>query len=206
MISGLDWSGDAGDPRKSPNASPLIVTAVIHIDTEHWGRLEEALAAARLRRALPPNYVFHFSGSRPQIRDAFFDELKEVSFRAHARVIDKRMWTPIYLRETTGDERIQSEIVALLFQCPDRVISDQTLLIDGAKNEARKVVRIKTELNRMLSHAGRSGMRKVKSCPDTHQSQGAIVQVADMIAGALHDAGSVSGRYLSRFSSQLVLV
>jgi hypothetical protein len=49
-------------------------------------------------------------------------------------------------------------------------------------------------------------MRKVKACPDDHQSQGAIVQVADMIAGALHDAGRVTGRYLSGFDMKIILV
>jgi hypothetical protein len=206
VISGLDWSGDAGDPRKTPALSPYLVTAVVHLQSDHWEALEEALARARRRRSLPTNYVFHFSGSRPQIREAFFDALHGVPFSAHARVVDKRHWTSAYLAETTGDARIQAEIVELIARCPDFLISKQTLLIDGHKRDAGKMVPLKTEINRRLTVAGKAGIRKVKVCPDDHPSQGAIVQVADMIAGALRDIGGARGPYLSSFSSKITLV
>jgi hypothetical protein len=206
VVSGLDWSGDAGDPKKTPGASPLLITAVVHIDIENWELLKEALAQARRNRSLPPNYVFHFSGSRPQIRAAFFDELKRLPLSAHCRIYDKNLWTPPYIRSTRGIARIQAEIVELMIRCPDHLIGGQTLLIDGNTSETKLMAPIKTELNRRLAIGGRASLRKVKACPDDHPSEGAIVQVADMIAGAVHDARSVAGPYLSGLESKITLV
>lgn len=205
ITSGLDWSGDAGDPKKTPGMSPLLVTAVVHIDVEDWDSLEQALAEARRTRSLPANYVFHFSGSRPKIREAFFDEIKGVPLFAHARLLDKRLWTRSYLQATTGDDRIQAEILELLLQCPDTCIGGQTLLIDGSRREARKIAPLKTALSRALTTRGRDGLRRVKACPDSHPTQGALVQVADMIAGALHDAGNITGPYLSGLGVRITL-
>jgi hypothetical protein len=206
VISGLDWSGDAGDPKKTPGLSTLLVTTVVHLDVEDWGLLEAALVEARRKRSLPPNYVFHFSGSRPQIREAFFDELKRVPLSAHGRVFDKNLWAQSYYRETSGLARIQAGIVELMVRCPDHLIGGQTLLIDGKKSETKLIAPIKTELNRRLAIGGRTSLRRIKACPDDHQSQGAIVQVADMIAGAVRDAGSVTGPYLSGLESKITLV
>jgi len=206
VVSGLDWSGDAGDPKKTPGLSPLLVTAVVHLDVENWELLEAALAGARRIRSLPPDYVFHFSGSRPQIREALFKELKRVPLSAHGRVFDKNLWAQSYFRRTNGIARIQAEIVELMIHCPDHLIGGQTLLIDGEKSETKLIAPIKTELNRRLVIGRRASLRRVKTCPDDHQSQGAIIQVADMIAGALHDAGSVAGPYLAGFESKITLV
>lgn len=206
VVSGLDWSGDAGDPKKTPGVSPLLITAVVHIDIENWELLEEALAKVRRKRSLPPNYVFHFSGSRPQIREAFFDELTRLPLSAYGRVFDKNLWTQSYIQRTRGNARIQTEIVELLIRCPDHLIGGQMLLIDGQKSETSLIAPIKTELNRRLAIAGRASLRKIKACPDDHPSEGAIVQVADMIAGALHDAGSVAGPYLAELESKIALV
>lgn len=206
MISGLDWSGDAGDPRKAPHQSARLVTVVAHVDVAEWERLESALERARRARRLPADYVFHFSGSRPQVREVFFNELGSVPFSAHARVLDKTLWTLEYLKSSDGLTRIQREIVELLIQCPDAVVGRQTLLIDDERSKQRMIAPIKTDLNRRLEASGRPGLRKVKTCPDHDPSLGAIIQVADMIAGALHDAGSIAGPYLPRLRRCIDLV
>jgi hypothetical protein len=206
IVSGLDWSGDGGDPRKTPGSSPLFVTVVVHIVETDWHLLETVFEDVRRQRSLPSNYSFHFSGSRPQIRDAFFRSLRTVPIHVHARIADKRQWMPAYMLQTSGEARIQAEIVQLLIQCPDHCISGQTLLIDGSRRDAKKSASIKTDLNRRLSSLGKSGIGKIKLCQDDHPTRGAIIQAADMFAGALRDAGNVNSPYLNGFGSRITLV
>ena len=206
VVSGVDWSGDAGDPRKVPGSSPRLITVVAHVERSDWPVFEIALAAARRQRGLGESFVFHHGKCRPVIRQAFFDELRNVPYSAHARIVDKRTWPVEFIRRTSGDERIRSEIVALILTCADDVIGGQILLVDCPKAEMRNVIAIKTAINQALATHGRAGLRLVKPCPDHHRSQGAIIQVADMIAGALHDSGDTSSPYLHSLRGKIQLV
>lgn len=206
IVSGLDWSGDPGDPRKVPSMSPRFVTVVVHVERAEWHQLEAALATARRRRKLGNEFVFHYGRCRPVVRESFFVELRNVPFTAHARIIDKRTWPHEVIRATSGDERIQSEIVALLLRCPDDVVAKQILLVDSPKTEMKRILTLKTSLNRALSANGRIGFRLVKPCPDHHRSQGAVIQVADMIAGALHDAGDTGSAYFDGLRKKIHIV
>ncbi|MCC7022109.1 MAG: hypothetical protein IT338_04740 [Thermomicrobiales bacterium] len=94
----------------------------------------------------------------------------------------------------------------LLYRCPDRFIAGQTLLIDGKRDEMTVMSRIKTDLNRRLAAGGRESARKIRACSDDHPTRGTIIQVADMVAGALRDVGGVTGPYLSGLVGRIRLV
>jgi hypothetical protein len=46
-------------------------------------------------------------------------------------------------------------------------------------------------INRATRTGGQRGFRKVKCCPDNDNTLGEIVQVADMVAGAVRRAGNL---------------
>jgi hypothetical protein len=166
--------------------------------------LDEALVGVRHSRHLPDGYCFKFSDSRPQIRDAFFAGVAGLSVWIHATVIDKATWPDRYLRTTTGQDRTIEAIMATVLGCRDEFISGQTLLVDSSRDEQRSVNRIRDRLRRGLSDAGRGSFARVKAYPD-HGNEGAIIQVADMVAGALQDAGEAKGPYLVRLRERLSL-
>jgi len=203
IYSGIDWSGDAGDPRKS-GLSPLLVTAIAHIDGNQLPLLHEVLDRVRADRGLSAGFAFRYSASSDRVRAAFFSEFRNVPMSARAMIVDKRRWGPERYR-SRGYERIDECIVSLVCACPPEMIAGQVLLIDQPRKETAAVTRTATAVKRGLRGIGVHPYPQIKPVPD-HRAQGSIVQVADMIAGALHDAGAVEGPYLASLRGRIVLV
>ena len=201
--SGLDWSGDGGDPSRSGSSARLVVV-VATIADDARSVFDEALQRVRRARRLPENYCFKFSGSRPGIREAFFVELARQSASFQATVVDKSTWSEDYLRTTTGQTRVIEAIVETIATCADTFVAGQTLLIDSDRDEQRAVNQIRGRLRRALADADRRSFARVKAYPD-HGGEGAIIQIADMVAGALQDAGEIRGPYLSLIASRLLV-
>jgi hypothetical protein len=205
FVSGLDWSGDSGDPRRTPGKSPLLVLAIAHLAVADWELLEASIARVRIRRWLPADFAFHFHRMSLQVREAMFDELVAIPDHAHALVIDKRLWSRNHVSRTRGDDRLQTSIVELICRCPDDLVANQDLLIDYPKAENAKIIEIKRNLKRALAAHGRTSFRAVKPAPDTGAT-GALIQVADVIAGALQDAPNRGPPYLHRLRERITLV
>ncbi|HEY7033902.1 MAG TPA: hypothetical protein VH482_21370 [Thermomicrobiales bacterium] len=201
--SGLDWSGDAGDPAK-PGSQAYLVFAVAHIAEGDLGRLDAALRDVRRARGLPGNYPFKYKKARPDIRQTFFAALGDIPCLAHILIVDKRLWTPSYLRSTRGTDRINHAMVELIRGCSHEFIGGQVLLIDGARDELPTLRMARQALSRAMSERGGNAFKKVRMCSD-EDPDGSILQVADMIAGVLRDQG-LNSPLLDRLRDRLTLV
>lgn len=206
ILSGLDWSGSPGDPRRTPGCNPRFVIVAAHVRVADVANLDGALAALRGTLRLPPNYFFKHQGAADRTRREFFSTVQGVPFTAHARVVDKMADLDIgYFARTTGPEQITEAIVGLVCGCPDRLVADQTLLIDLPRSELPFIRELRTALRRALRGNARRSFQKVTPCPD-HRVDGSIVQLADMIAGEIHERGRITGPYLDLVMQMIEVV
>lgn len=96
-------------------------------------------------------------------------------------------------------------IVELVSKCPDEFVAGQGLLVDVPAKETVVISAIRDSLRRALASSGRRSFGKVKPCPD-HRADGIVVQVADMLAGALQDQAAMEGPYLTPLARRITLV
>lgn len=204
IYSGLDWSGDPGDPAKSER-SPFLVIVIVHLDGDHLGMLDAALARARRSRHLSPRFSFRYSGARPEVRSALFAEVGTVEWSAQALIIDKRAWGPAYLRGSRGRDRISDGIVTLVLRCADHLVAGQVLLIDAPREEISTINETRDVLRNALAGAGRRSFGKVKPRQD-NRPDGGIVQLADMVAGVLHARERLDDPLLAPIRDRVTLV
>ena len=85
------------------------------------------------------------------------------------------------------------------------LIKDHVLLIDLPKNEQKSVDSYRTALRKALKMSKKPPIRDMRPRPDDRQD-GAIVQVADMIAGEFRKDPGLSDRYLAAIASRIHFV
>lgn len=202
IYSGIDWSGDPGDPDKT-GMSPELTIAMAQIDGGELEVLTAALADIRRGRRLSEQFAFRYSACSTEVRLAFFTRLAPVSVSVTAVSIDKRNW---YAQSRPGrpSEWLDQAIAELVCAAAPSTITGQVILVDRPKSETKAVRATERVIKRALKGAELQPYPQIKPCPD-HKSQGHIIQVADMFAGALRDQGP-SCRYFQGFSKRLVLV
>lgn len=201
IYSGLDWSGSPGREAHDP----LLVIAIVHFDGDELLRLEAELSAVRKALRLTPDYVFkHLGASRP-VQDRVFSILAALNLRAHITMIDKSTWTEEYVRQSSGPDRIRDGIVALVLGCPDALVAKQRLFVDLPRAEMKLIRDQRTAIGQALRGAGRKSFGNVQPRPD-HRRGASIIQMADMIAGEVHEQRGLTGPYLPALRPGIILL
>src|SRR5262245_1265670 len=95
--TGLDWSGDAGNPARTKGVLPILVVASATIATGDLGHLNECLDKVRCARRLPVGHPFHHVEAKNGVVEAFFGAIAGLPVSLRAHVIDKRDWGREYL-------------------------------------------------------------------------------------------------------------
>lgn len=202
IVSGIDWSGDPGMSR---GASSLMAFAIVHCNEHELPDVDTALALARLRLGLPANYVFKYQAAALRTEAAVFAAIAELPISVHVRLIDKSAIGSRPMTPAWGKERIRMHVAELVEACPDRLVADQSLRIDLPRSELREITLISTEMRRRLRAAGRASFGKVRPCPDD-SVDGAIIQLADMVAGEARERAGLHGPFLPSLTSRIQLV
>ena len=201
IYSGLDWSGSPG---REPH-DPLLVLAIVHFESEILPDLERELGAIRTNLRLPPNFVFKHLGASTPTQQRLFAALGRLPMRAHVLIVDKSTWTDEYVRRSRGPDRVFDAVIALVLGCPEALVARQRLFVDLERRDMRMVRDLRTAIRQALSGAGRKSFANVQPCPD-HRQHGSIVQIADLIAGEVHEQGGLGGPYLPALGAKLRIV
>jgi hypothetical protein len=204
-ITGLDWSGDPGNPVLTPSRSPLLTYASVHAPIEEIECVKIALREARRKLRLPEDFPFKHSGSSLKTRQIFFAAVNRTPVFCTALVIDKRDWVFSHDAKVSGEERICDGIVELVCGMPDELIAGQLLLIDKPRGELKLVKNYRTAVRKALRGSNRESFDDVRPRPDD-RDESATVQIADMIAGELTDHGGVGGPYLSVIAKRITIL
>jgi len=126
-VTGLDWSGDPGDPKKSAKANHAFVVAICTVALMDHEVLDECLASLRQRLGVSPTHVFRHSDASTRSRKEFFRALSSAPVTMKCLLVDKNDWDSEYLDRTSGPERIRHAIMKLVSLLPDEWIAGQKL-------------------------------------------------------------------------------
>jgi hypothetical protein len=194
----VDWSGSPGRELHDP----LLVLAIVHFDDEALRDLERELAAARAALRLPPDYPFRHVGASVPTHEHVFSALRRLTMQAHVHVIDKTAWTKDYVQRSRGPERICDGVIELILGCADPLVDGQRLFVDLERRDMDQLRDLRTAIRKALRGVGRRSFVNVQPCPD-HRLHGGIIQVADMIAGEVHQHGELTGPYLPTLGGKI---
>lgn len=174
MLVFIDESGDAGF-RVEQGSSPVFVAAmVIFADGDAASATEAALARSEARRLHKTE--FKFSKTRDDVRDLFFQAVRDQPFRVRAIVVEKAVIRSAHLK--TDKESFYEFFVKQMLRHDDGRLTDARVIIDGSGDR---------DFRKRLSAAIRKRMRDgaVKDCRFSNSANDALVQLADMCAGAI---------------------
>jgi hypothetical protein len=137
FYSGLDWSGNPGDPRK-PGMSDQLVIGLAQIDGAELPRLSQVLAAIRDDCGLDGRFSFKHSACSDRVRTAFFSQIFAVAVTTRLVCIDKRTW---YEPRRPGrpSDWLDEAIADVICGSPRHTIVGQVILIDRPKHEMKAV-------------------------------------------------------------------
>jgi hypothetical protein len=202
IYSGLDWSGSPGH---EPH-DPFLALAIVSIVDANLPNLHRGLEESRRVLGLPPSYVFRNVGASAAVHRQLYEVLDDVALDVRTMLIDKRLWTTQFRKSSRGLDRIGDGIVALVMACPDVLVAEQRLLIDLEHRDRRVARDWSTVLRKSLRGTGRKSFGRVQACPDSRREYGDLIQVADMIAGEVHEQGGSGGRFLPTLGAKFQLV
>jgi hypothetical protein len=173
----VDESGDPGTRFRLGSPAIFVVSLVIVNDPTPI-----VVALDALRQAFgKPSYEFKFTAMNDSARERFFLTLAKQDFRAHCRVLDKRLVlnrtsltaTDVYVRVLT---RALGDVL-------DDLVHANVVIDQSAK--VRKAQRQLTERIRGELCLGSSGDAIINDIRFANSRTETLVQVADMIAGAV---------------------
>lgn len=172
----LDESGDTGFKFRQGSTLVFVIALVVVDDP---APLDRAVERLRQQYNLPQRYEFKFSETADRLKERFFRGIQDHDFVIRAIVIDKTMIYSARLREKHW---FYNYVTKLLLKYDDGLIHEATLVVDkrlpGIVNRRHFDTYLRQELN--------SGRRRLKEIKHRDSARDNLLQVADMVAGAIH--------------------
>lgn len=188
MLVLIDESGCPGFKLTKGSTPYFVVSMVIFKDfkqAEDAGKTIE-----ELRQTLSVNPEFKFSKTHPTVKDKFFEEMCHYDFEIRALVVDKRNVYSQKLRNDT--DSFYNYFVKMLMQYDDDVLQDASIKIDGSGDKE-----FKKALTSYLRQ--RIGEHKIKKFKFTDSRKDNLIQLADMVVGAIARSYSDSRKDANRW-------
>ena len=187
--TGVDWSGDPGDPRNNPSDTGWLIVAGCHLAEEDAGDFLDVLGRLKRHLGLQDDHIFKYMKSTDGTRRKYLNMLQSSSIRATAICIDKRSWNEEYLRSTSGPQRTIDALIKLAMAAPDSTVANQILMIDAKRADRRFLSDLRRRMRQVLRENGKDSFKKIVPRPDD-RSDAFLIQAADMISGELRRHGT----------------
>lgn len=198
IYSGVDWSGNSDDA--------LLVIAMVHIEGGDISELDRELDLTRKNLGRDSTYVFKHLAAKRNTHGVFYQAIRRIeSFQAHVLMMNRRAWNLSASKPSHGDHYVCDGIVAMAKACPAHLVDGQMLYLDLPREEKRIVDAIRTEVRKAMRSSRQGSFKDIRPRPDS-RSDGAIVQVADMIAGEVREYAGIGGRYLPSLGSRITMI
>jgi hypothetical protein len=198
--TGIDWSGSPGRVH-----GPSIVFAAIHIDGFAMATLNKELTTARLLLGRPPDFVFSHTEASPDTHRRFYAALSHMPFEADTYALDKATWHQTFGgKGSRGSDCECDGIIRLVMACPALLTAGRMLYLDlpRKKPQRKRIEAIRTAIRKAMRGAQRATFEDVQGRPDD-SGDGAIIQVADMIAGEVREHGALASPHLPPFAYRI---
>ncbi len=191
----VDESGDPG--LHSLKGVPYFVLAMVQLPNRD--PIEE-FAQVRRELRVSPNFEFHFHPMTDFQKRIFFKALNPIPFRVRAAVFLKSQIPP-RLKGLGGTDILIRLITELVLRTSPLDIGDDVLVLDGAAEPVRKVLRI--YLSEACKRARRERPFKKIVSGDSRTDDG--LQLADMVAGAIREhVWRKESKYFNAFRDRVV--
>jgi hypothetical protein len=174
MLVFIDESGDPGF-ELGRGSSPVFVAAMVIFESDADAlATQTAIAESRARRLHKPE--FKFNKCSDEVRDRFFECVRDCHFTVRAIVVRKeRVHSP---RLKADKERFYEYFVKVMMRHDDGVLRDAKVIIDGSGDRA-----FRRNLNAALRRRLGAGVIRDVRFKDSRRDP--LVQLADMCAGAI---------------------
>jgi hypothetical protein len=174
MLVFIDESGDPGFKLEKGSSPIFVVSMVAFADADGAQRSGELID--RLRAKLRVRPEFKFNKCKQAHKDAFFETIRDCPFRARFVVVEKRLIRSAALRSVK--ESFYKFFVRVMMQHDGGTLNDAKVVIDGSGDRSFKQ-QFKAYLRRHLAEGC------VRSCELKNSKRDALLQLADMCAGAV---------------------
>lgn len=173
MLVFIDESGDPGF-KLHRGSSPIFAAAMVIFEDGNAAQATEATIQDAMA-ALGVRPEFKFNKSRAEIRDAFFQAVRDSPFMVRAIVVRKDVIRSTHLR--SDKERFYSYFVRQMMTHDGGTLDDAKVIIDGSGDR-----RFRNELKAYLRRQLGNKLRDVKVAKSHSEP---LVQLADMCVGAI---------------------
>jgi len=173
MLVFIDESGDAGFKLDKGSTSHFVVAMVIFHDENEVERC--SLAISTLRTKLGFKSEFKFNNSRHSVKDEFFNSISSFSFEIWALVVEKGViYSPALIND---NEKFYNYFVKSLIGYGAK-LNNARIKIDGSGNR-----NFRSHLEKYLKRE--LPKESIKSVKFANSENNNLIQLADMVAGAI---------------------
>jgi hypothetical protein len=181
------------------------VFAFVSVDGVERELLRSALADLRQAHKRTDRFVFHYVDCPTALANAFFACIASVAFEVRIGTIDKGIdWVGTDKTALRGQDRLRESLAAYSLQLPPHLVEGGQLLIDSSRSERKSGLSIRQTIRHSFRLANRACFRDIRICSDGNDLDGVVIQVADMVAGAVRRAGSADHPHIHRIERRVV--
>lgn len=191
MLVLIDESGCPGFKLTKGSTPYFVVGMIIFKDFTQAEAASKAIEG--LRKALNINPEFKFSKTRGPIKDNFFEIICQYNFEVRALVVDKNKLYSHKLRNDT--DSFYNYFVKTLMQY-DNDLLEASIKIDGSGDKEFKKA-LATYLRQSI------GQNKIKKFKFIDSKKDNLIQLADMIVGAIARSYSETRKDTNRWLNVL---
>jgi len=197
MLVFIDESGDAGFKIGSGSSEFFVLVTVIFDDELIAEKTAVDIKLLRRQLKLSDKYEFHFNGSKEVIKRAFFGLVKNGGFRVRALVIDKKLITSQELIHNHAS--FYNYSIKLLLKDAQGRITNAKIKLDGRGDRIYK----RAAGSYLRSQLNQGANKIIKSLKFVDSSENVLIQLADMVSGAIYHSLAGRGENKDEFRQQI---
>lgn len=199
--TGIDWSGDPGDPPGSPR---YLCMAAVHADATEAARIGVAIDRLKLGWSWPADKRLKHLGASGRTHADVFRVLGSLDWSANVLLVDKARRPPWFVSAARGDARIAQAVGRLIACCPDSLVANQVAQVDLPRSELTLVRDHRRAIKTELRATGKTSFRTYDP-----RAKGTLawvlIDIADFIAGEVAEQIGLAGPYLPALASRITI-
>jgi len=180
MLVFVDESGDTGLKLSQGSSEFFIVALVVFEENDEAQAADDRIALLRRELKRPANFEFHFVHNSDDIRRKFFQAVIPFNFFYFGYVIDK---SKLYAAGLEQKEAFYKYACGLVFESAKPYLDDAIVRFDASGSQEFQG-ELGRYLRKKLNDPGAAKKRIRRVTPDNSE-QNSLLQLADMICGAL---------------------
>lgn len=180
MLAFIDDSGDPGFKLDRGSTKVFVIAIVIFDDELEAENTSVAIKNLKRKLHLPDEMEFKFCQTSSDYKEQFFREINRFKFRIRGLVVYKeKIYSP---KLKNNKESFYNYCIKEVLKYNNNTINGADIKIDGSgSKEFRKGIKsyLRKQLNNEEKHI-------LKSCKLVDSKENSLIQLADMVAGAIN--------------------